>query len=485
MGASSIRGGARVASLQQGTQGQAVKAMQQQLINLGFLYEWADGDFGPVTALAVRDFQRRSLLLPDAIVGPRTAAALNQAIARKPPSPSSPYRRLREQAAASGASDAHLPGLDRGFDHSPFRQHLENYAGSMASAPDGSTVVQYPRPASGFPPFPAVGVMPTIISGSQGRGGLDFLSEEVAQACVCVGSFTSGAPLAARWYGRRAANENVQFWSATKFVAGLHVLCQVNRRHPSIPISQCQVGGLRGGAARREPFDTLFTEMVSYGKDTIEPGHSNAVAAMLKQIRDPSQPDVQQWLRALSANINLVLLGGYGTDPYMSQARLVGPSGTELVPHAGPGTSRNLVSAHDLVRMLSMLGWHMHLAPASRLPAAQWSSLRTLIHGLGQDTARYVDIALETLGLLPSVRSPAIISKLGYGTTAPGFPDAPALTYAAFAQFIDTRTTPLRQRSFCLALRIPTKPGAGARHDARMAAEVTEIVRRVFNEEFA
>jgi hypothetical protein len=76
-----------------------------------------------------------------------------------------------------------------------------------------------------------------------------------------------------------------------------------------------------------------------------------------------------------------------------------------------------------------------------------------------------------------------IISKLGYGAETAD-PEIDALTYAAFAQFVDQRSDPPRQRSFALALRIPTAPGAGVRHDARMAAEVTEIVRRVFAEEW-
>jgi hypothetical protein len=106
-----------------------------------------------------------------------------------------------------------------------------------------------------------------------------------------------------------------------------------------------------------------------------------------------------------------------------------------------------------------------------------------VVEGLGHDSARYIDAALENLGLVDAVASPVIISKLGYGAETAD-PEIDALTYAAFAQFSDLRSGQPRQRSFALALRIPTSPGAGVRHDARMAAEVTEIVRRVFAEEW-
>jgi hypothetical protein len=146
--------------------------------------------------------------------------------------------------------------------------------------------------------------------------------------------------------------------------------------------------------------------------------------------------------------------------------------------------TRNLVSAYDLVRLLTMLGWHQRLEPDRRLPGAQWSSLATLVEGLGHDTARYIDVALEQLGLVEAVAEPVILSKLGYGAVT-GDPAIDALTYVAFASFRDTRFRPHRQRCFALALRIPTRPGleAALRHDARMAAEVTEILRRIFAEE--
>jgi hypothetical protein len=106
-----------------------------------------------------------------------------------------------------------------------------------------------------------------------------------------------------------------------------------------------------------------------------------------------------------------------------------------------------------------------------------------VVEGLGHDSARYIDAALENLGLVEAVASPVILSKLGYGAET-NDRSIDALTYAAFAQFSDRRSGPPRQRSFALALRIPTAPGAGVCHDARMAAEVTEIVRRVFAEEW-
>jgi hypothetical protein len=106
-----------------------------------------------------------------------------------------------------------------------------------------------------------------------------------------------------------------------------------------------------------------------------------------------------------------------------------------------------------------------------------------VVEGLGHDSARYIDAALENLGLMDAVASPVILFKLGYGAETAD-PEIDALTYAAFAQFSDQRSDPPRQRSFALALRIPTAPDAGVRHDARMAAEVTEIVRRVFAEEW-
>ena len=457
---------------------------QRQLAELGFLA-------GPITAaddtefsLATRDFQRRARLKPDGSIGVRTRAALSAALARPGQAPTSSYRQLRQQGeelqAQGLANDDHLPLLDRGLAGSPFAASVPMYARHLEQIPQD--LVPYPAPSPGFGSYPPRGQAPAILSGQEGLGGLEFLSEEVAQACVAIGSFGADQPLRVRWYGRQADGVNVQFWSATKIAAALHVLCQANRRSPMTPIGDCRIGPNVFGDSPGEYFGDLFRQMVSYEKEAQSPGHSNAVGALFKTLVNPGEANVQQWLRQLTANPSLVLMGRYGTPSYIENGALVGPPGV-LVGYRQPPRSRNLVSAADLVRLLTLVGWHHQLGPDQRLAGAQWASLRTVVEGLGYDSARYIDAALENLGLVDAVASPVILSKLGYGAETAD-PEIDALTYAAFAQFSDLRSGQPRQRSFALALRIPTSPGAGVRHDARMAAEVTEIVRRVFAEEW-
>ncbi|MEB3185230.1 MAG: peptidoglycan-binding domain-containing protein, partial [Cyanobacteriota bacterium] len=205
--------------LSEGSSGPAVVALQNQLIGLGFHSGTADAAFGSTTARAVRDAQRRLLLLPDGIVGPRTSAALAAAVARQAPAPTSFYRRFHREAldlAARGqASLEKLPWLDRGLASSPFRDEPPHYAERLATSAAASELTPYPDAAGRFGPYPARGVVPAILSGQVGRGGLEFLSEAVAQACLCVGSVAADRSLRVRWYGRQALEANVQFWSAT------------------------------------------------------------------------------------------------------------------------------------------------------------------------------------------------------------------------------------------------------------------------------
>ena len=64
-------------TLRIGDTGSAVKAMQQKLIDLGYLTGAADGIFGPKTYLAVKAFQKANKLSSDGIVGSATHSRLN------------------------------------------------------------------------------------------------------------------------------------------------------------------------------------------------------------------------------------------------------------------------------------------------------------------------------------------------------------------------------------------------------------------------
>ena len=122
-----------------------------------------------------------------------------------------------------------------------------------------------------------------------------------------------------------------------------------------------------------------------------------------------------------------------------------------------------------------MIGWHLHLPSAARLPDSQWSCLESVVRAMGLDTARYIDVALETLGLVNVVNNSVIISKMGLGNSA--------LTYVAFASFVDVRHSPPRLRTISMALW--TSPLPNVTRDNRMASAVTEIIRRIFTEELA
>lgn len=65
-----------IPTLKKGSTGQAVKELQQRLIEMNFLAGSADGDYGNKTVQAVKDFQLVNNLKSDGIAGPETIRKL-------------------------------------------------------------------------------------------------------------------------------------------------------------------------------------------------------------------------------------------------------------------------------------------------------------------------------------------------------------------------------------------------------------------------
>lgn len=73
--------GPSVTKLHRGSRGAAVTKLQQQLINLGYLSAGSDdGKFGPLTAVAVMEFQKDQGIAVDGVVGTQTYVKINEAL---------------------------------------------------------------------------------------------------------------------------------------------------------------------------------------------------------------------------------------------------------------------------------------------------------------------------------------------------------------------------------------------------------------------
>ena len=233
-------------------------------------------------------------------------------------------------------------------------------------------------------------------------------------------------------------------------------------------------------------FYPLAVDLVSY-QEVI--GSSNAIAALFKQFSIPE--DLQSWVQQITGNFDSDFLGRYGEPPLVASPELWSqPLATALLKASYSNhTGNNALSTYDLTRFISLLGWHNHLFAGAQLPNAQWHSLETVIRALSTDTARYIDVAIDQLGLAAAIESPVILSKLGFGRSDIRYQTE--LSYVAFVQLIDKRPRaqdkPAILHTIAMALLGANAEGdadSEARQlDARMAAEVTEILRRVLMQE--
>jgi hypothetical protein len=384
--------------------------------------------------------------------------------------------------------------LDRTIKNSPFESEVKNYPAYLGRKPDGTTLTSYgeifqltgSEKTVTFSDYPSRGNLPEI-----DEDGLSFLDDSIGYGCVCVGSFVPGEDkIKTHWLGKKSLKPK-QFLSATKFIGVLNTICKLNKMHPSCDVDNCIISDSEDDG-RQYRFYSLLEDMVTYagthGLSTKE--SSNSIAAMFK--RFSTYQGLENWIIEITNKPKLItdepklkFKGVYGEEPVISSPVLFDKSSSNdkkvVLRVAGPDTGRdhsddaNLISAYDLVRLISMLGWHLHLPPSAKLPDAEWNSLESVVRAMGFDTARYIDLALETLGLVNVVSEPVIISKMGFGGSA--------LTYVAFVRLVDNRQIPSKLRTLAMALW--TSPGPDTNRDNNMAAAVIEIIRRVFTEELA
>ena len=389
----------------------------------------------------------------------------------------------RYYAQEAGFNADHLAFLDRGYQTSAYADEIAVFPDRMLQKTDGdpaslgqSAIQTGTGRTDYFQPDPALGKLPAIES------GLEFLHPDILQACVSIGSFVEG-DIWARWLGRNPI-QPAQMWSSTKIMPLLNLAAQTNQIAPSVTISDgliCPLGERDGHG-----FYNLAVDLVSYGSSI---GSSNAVAAMFKQFFTPTE--LENWLKQLTGNQSLEFRGGYGEAPLLESPCLVHQPSIQVLldsPDASH-SGNNFVSSYDLTRMISLLAWHPHLPIANRIPHADWRSLETIVRAMGTDPARYLDLAIETLNLGIAIESPVIISKMGFGRSETR--DRTELTYMAYMQFVDQR--PRRKgKPGILRMVSMTLLGAEASSDAneearqldaRMAAEVTEILRRIVTQE--
>lgn len=407
------------------------------------------------------------------------------------------FNYFRSIETKEGSDQNRLSFLDRGVQSSPSAKRIDQYPQWLQQKPDGQTVVSLgsqlqltgSNQTVSFVPYPKRGIIPTI-----DQSGLSFLNGDIKEACLCVGSFVNGE-MRAHWLGRNALNET-QFWSATKLVPILNVVSQANQKFIKIPIKDCFFHDPQS-AEKDTDFTNCAIDIISYRQDDIlnELFISNQKAAMLRRFSTRTQ--LEKWFSDITGNKQLQFRAYYGDPPFIQDPQLRTASNLLLPAALEVGSGDNLVSAYDLTRVISMLGWHLHIAAEAKLPAAQWHSLETVVRAMGYDSARYIDVAMQLLGIQDVIRNPVIISKLGFGPSTAR--NQTELIYSALLWLIDdrprTQNKPAVLRTLAMTLRgtVQKLGSSGQRDldeearwlDARMAAEVTEILRRIVTQELA
>lgn len=372
------------------------------------------------------------------------------------------YQAFLAQEKKEHSNGNHMSFLDRGWKGSRYGTEHGKIPGRIQQGPDGQKETWAPGKSNNGRQATA---MPERGQRPEEVGGMDWLHGDITNASVAVGTMEDGE-MKARWYGKND-QQNDQFWSATKHVQAMGVISLVNSKRPDLDIDTLFIreAGNPGSAMN---LHEALRKIVSYDAGT---DASNGLAASLGRVQGAGREgNIEK-----NTGHDVEFRGGYGAV-YFQRPEIV-TAGGEVVataPAVQPA-GQNMVAAYDLTRMMSMAAWHTRLEPEKRLPGAQWQSLESLLRAMGQDSARYVDAAIDRLGVKDQLENVVIATKLGHGIrSATGKAET---VYTGMVEFTDKRSQPSRRRSVIFTLRGVKKDPVEL--DARMAAEVTELMRRV------
>ena len=376
------------------------------------------------------------------------------------------FKELMAQEQAEGSNVNHLSFLDRGLASSPYKDEVEAIAERLARPHERTDVTATLEAHRDEDPMPPRGEMPRVIA----EGPFSGFSPTLHSACVAVMRYKAAGPQL-RWYGRRPL-VNCQFWSSTKILQAFNLVSLLNSKHPQISIASTSLSPV-GGSSPRIPFFSLMQNIVSYDKGV---GYSNGGSETLGRflLRQEREAMVEA-----HTGHDHSFRGAYGGGSLIARPRLVLGSGQTLLtaPSSIGSTGPNLMSPYDLTRMIAMAAWHMHLSSEQWVKGAQWHSLSTVLQAMGHDSARYLDVAVNKLGLVGKIDEVVMATKLGFGISSAS--RKAQLTYVGTFQFRDRRLSPPITRRMCFALRGEHTNAVAL--DAQMAVEVTDLVRLLAN----
>ncbi|NEP07768.1 MAG: hypothetical protein F6K34_25065 [Okeania sp. SIO4D6] len=188
----------------------------------------------------------------------------------------------------AGFNSYKLAFLDKGIKNSPYQNQVENYPEHLTRLPNLAI--------PGAKTFPNVGELPDI-----DEQALSFIHPDIKEACICLVG-TAGGPLKYRWLGRNSLDK-CQYWSSTKIIAILNVICSINS-----DINTCKIIG----DGKNLDFNDVVEDIFTYGKKI---GSSNALAAIFKCFQ--IYVDLESWLKEITGNNHTEFQGLYGEEPFI------------------------------------------------------------------------------------------------------------------------------------------------------------------------